>query len=549
MKKIADISKYQGNVDWAQAATELEFCILRASCGTKEDAMFSQNAAGCTQNNIPFHAYHYLKATDYDAAISEAEVFYKATRGFAPLFYVIDCEHSAITNAEKKYSGRAKAVVEAFAYELRRLVGDDIRIGCYIGHHLYTTWNLDYSSFAYVWIPRYGTNSGSPQTRPSYPCDLWQYTSVGRLAGVKGNVDLNQINGDKPLSFFTGKEDSEMASTDIQTKRARAVELMTSRERHNSYTQGSDRKYFFGKPDNQPGNVSQKGYSDCSSATQKSILAAAGIDIGANTNAQIKNRTKGVVADQTSGYLPDESKLLPGDCLYFKGNKSHEMDVGHVEMYIGNGKICGHGSGTGPTIKDMEAYCKQRSSNARRYFMAIRWIVDGSESDLDVGDSTLGMRLIKLRNPLVRGDDVKELQELLTALGYAPGEIDGYYGVKTAAAVKEFQRATGGLEVDGDYGPLTHAALMDAVSALEGEASEDEPSADAPADTEDVPMVVITGNTVNVRKGPGTSYGIITRTNKGKRYTHIATARNGWLCIKVGDVAAWVSNVYAQMDA
>ena len=62
-------------------------------------------------------------------------------------------------------------------------------------------------------------------------------------------------------------------------------------------------------------------------------------------------------------------------------------------------------------------------------------------------------------------------------------------------------------------------------------------------------MVVITGNTVNVRKGPGTSYGIITRTNKGKRYTHIATARNGWLCIKVGDVAAWVSNVYAQMDA
>ena len=125
--------------------------------------------------------------------------------------------------------------------------------------------------------------------------------------------------------------------------------------------------------------------------------------------------------------------------------------------------------------------------------MAIRWIIDGSESDLDVGDSTLGTRLIKLRNPLVRGDDVKELQELLTALGYAPGEIDGYYGVKTAAAVKEFQRATGGLEVDGDYGPLTHAALMDAVSALEGEASEDEPSADAPADTEDVPMVVITG--------------------------------------------------------
>ena len=65
---------------------------------------------------------------------------------------------------------------------------------------------------------------------------------------------------------------------------------------------------------------------------QAAILAAAGIDIGSNTNAQIKNRAKGQIVHETEGYYPDESQLLPGDCLYFKGNTGHALDVGHVEM-------------------------------------------------------------------------------------------------------------------------------------------------------------------------------------------------------------------------
>ena len=131
--------------------------------------------------------------------------------------------------------------------------------------------------------------------------------------------------------------------------RNKAVDLMTSRKGMNSYTQGGNRAYFFGKPDNKPGNTTQKGYSDCSSAVRAAIKTATGIDIGSNTSAQINNRTKkGIVVHTTDGYFPDESKLLPGDCLYFKGNSSHPLDVGHVEMYIGNGKCCGHGSGSGP---------------------------------------------------------------------------------------------------------------------------------------------------------------------------------------------------------
>jgi len=168
--------------------------------------------------------------------------------------------------------------------------------------------------------------------------------------------------------------------------RKRAAELMTSRKGMNSYTQGANRSYFFGKPDNVPGNTSQKGYSDCSSAVRAAIKAAAGIDIGSNTSAQINNRTKkGLVVHTTDGCYPDESKLLPGDCLYFKGNTSHPLDVGHVEMYIGNGKICGHGSGTGPKVRSMRDYCASRANSKKRYFMAVRWIQDADKKKPEKG--------------------------------------------------------------------------------------------------------------------------------------------------------------------
>lgn len=162
-------------------------------------------------------------------------------------------------------------------------------------------------------------------------------------------------------------------------KRALAVQYMKDRVKKNSYTQGSKRTYFFGYPDNVPGNTSQKGYSDCSAAVMKAIKAAAGINIGSNTSAQINNRAKGLIVDETSGNYPDESKLLPGDCLYFKGNSSHPMDVGHVEMYTGPNQCIGHGSGTGPTIKNLKTYCKGRAGK-KRYFMAIRWILDDGET-------------------------------------------------------------------------------------------------------------------------------------------------------------------------
>ena len=58
----------------------------------------------------------------------------------------------------------------------------------------------------------------------------------------------------------------------------------------------------------------------------------------------------------------------------------------------------------------------------------------------------------------------KQIQALLTYLGYDTGDVDGLPGKNTRRAVLEFQSEEG-LETDGSPGPLTQAALLDAVAA------------------------------------------------------------------------------------
>ena len=64
-----------------------------------------------------------------------------------------------------------------------------------------------------------------------------------------------------------------------------------------------------------------------------------------------------------------------------------------------------------------------------------------------------------------RGDPVVNLQKSLKKVGFDPGVIDGIFGSKTEAAVKQFQ-AGNGLLVDGKVGPNTKAALCSALNSL-----------------------------------------------------------------------------------
>lgn len=70
----------------------------------------------------------------------------------------------------------------------------------------------------------------------------------------------------------------------------------------------------------------------------------------------------------------------------------------------------------------------------------------------------LGDRTLYHRAPLFRGDDVRELQRKLNALGFDSGKEDGLYGPRTDGALRLFQRNVGD-EPDGIIGPHTLSVL------------------------------------------------------------------------------------------
>jgi N-acetylmuramoyl-L-alanine amidase len=68
-------------------------------------------------------------------------------------------------------------------------------------------------------------------------------------------------------------------------------------------------------------------------------------------------------------------------------------------------------------------------------------------------------RFLYRRTPMLRGDDVAEIQQRLGALGFDSGRVDGIFGDRTSAALKEFQR-NAGLPVDGIVGAATLGELL-----------------------------------------------------------------------------------------
>jgi N-acetylmuramoyl-L-alanine amidase len=82
---------------------------------------------------------------------------------------------------------------------------------------------------------------------------------------------------------------------------------------------------------------------------------------------------------------------------------------------------------------------------------------------------SLGDRLLYLRRPMLRGDDVGDLQLRLNALGFDAAREDGIFGEETHHALLEFQRAAG-LPADGICGATTIDSL-ERVGSLAGDSA------------------------------------------------------------------------------
>jgi len=71
----------------------------------------------------------------------------------------------------------------------------------------------------------------------------------------------------------------------------------------------------------------------------------------------------------------------------------------------------------------------------------------------------LGDRFLYRRTPMLRGDDVAELQQRLCSLGFDTGRVDGIFGDRTARALADFQ-GNAGLPVDPIVGGATLRELI-----------------------------------------------------------------------------------------
>ena len=199
--KICDVARFQGNINWDLLAPELAFVVIKASGLYRNgaDTQYANNVRGAVSHSVPWHAYTFLYCKTAAEVKRDAALFFNtvADQGHWPLFWTLDME--AEWGAPNK---DVPMLAQDFEGELRRLCKEhgpgDVRIAAYVAQQKYYDWSLDYDHYAYLWIPGYGE-----KYKPKMPCDIWQYTSTGKLPGIAGNVDLDVLIGTKPMSFFT----------------------------------------------------------------------------------------------------------------------------------------------------------------------------------------------------------------------------------------------------------------------------------------------------------------------------------------------------------
>ncbi len=126
-----------------------------------------------------------------------------------------------------------------------------------------------------------------------------------------------------------------------------------------------------------------------------------------------------------------------------------------------------------PAGGDAEQFDRETVKAVRSFQASRRIVEDGSVgrhtwNALIEADNRLGDRMLYLRSPMTRGDDVTDLQPRLGSLGFDAGYVDGIFGPETERAVRNFQ-ANQGVTPDGVTGPDTVAALTRLAGRRSGE--------------------------------------------------------------------------------
>lgn len=565
LKRIADISHWNEDINWDLAREELDFVIFRASAGFIKDRKYIYNTTNC---GLPYGVYHYVKASNAKEAKEEAQFFLNIIKetNTSPLFYIADVEYEA------QNASNTEEVCVTFLQELRDQGCE--RIGLYInGWYKWAGKAINMCDI--MWIPHWGWDNGNvpdESYRSPHYCDIWQYTSKGTINGIKTDVDLNILIGNKDLNWFLNKKEEKImaekftnvhfvefckkfvgmpywygtcvypcTSSLLNSKSRQYPEHYTS-DRMNKYRQAiNDHKICadcvglikgYGWTNGGEGVIESIGKSE---PLFKSSYATHGMpDQSANGMFEYAQR-KGLDWGSIDTILE-----IPGIAVRLNG---------HVGVYIGNGKVIEE--------KGFAYGCVETNLKDSKW---LHWYkipgityITGEGIDSEMKEIKLGDRLLRRGNI---GKDVKELQKLLNELLNLKLDEDGEFGNNTEQAVEKFQ-ARYGLSVDGQYGPQSHAKLMSLIGDRNQDAVPKEPEPEPsiiPTKPEEskkeVKTLTTTGN-VYIRLGDSTSYDIITSVASGTQLipifdknNNLIISSNDWYAVKCVEQIGWVSGKY-----
>ncbi len=198
--KGIDVSKHQGNIDWAKVAADgVEFAFVRAGLrgyGTEgklvKDDTFEQNVTGALQAGLKVGVYFYSQAITEEEVLEEANLVLEKVKPYnIQLPIVFDVEK--VSGGK----GRANALSVEERTHLAALFCQTIQDAGYkpmIYHNMEMgTLMLDLGQLEQYdkWFAYYNDDLYYP-----YAYKIWQYSEHGAVDGINEEVDLNIWFGD-----------------------------------------------------------------------------------------------------------------------------------------------------------------------------------------------------------------------------------------------------------------------------------------------------------------------------------------------------------------
>lgn len=197
--KYIDISTFQGEPDFEKVKDEVDGVIIRAGYGQNNiDAQFKRNISECNRLGIPCGVYWFSYAYTEEMARKEAEYCLAAIRPYkVELPVCFDFEYDSVDKAAKKGVGIGKTLATALVHAF---CGTIEKAGYYAMNYTngdYLNRYFDETTLRYdLWYAAWPKNPDRDE--PPRKCGIWQFTSKGRINGIKGNVDTNYVYKDYP---------------------------------------------------------------------------------------------------------------------------------------------------------------------------------------------------------------------------------------------------------------------------------------------------------------------------------------------------------------